>query len=147
MTLVPRTRADAFRLNNLQVALFAGALQAVDAPDRDLLAPRGYVPSSVCSAWADRLFPALSDLVLVELWDARRAQLRPRAVLRARVSLERGHRRRPRPEDAPDPWSVLPLLHERTGVMETPLGPLLLSLASWLGTSGGCSVVPGAAGA
>ncbi len=157
MTLVPRTRADGFRLNNLQIALVAGALLAVEAPDRDLLAPRAYVPSQVCTAWSDRLFPALSDLVLVELWDPRRAQLRPRAVLRAstrgrdgdrgrggggdRVSLERGHRRRP--QTAPDPWAALPVLHERTGVMETPFGPLLLSLASWLGTCGGCTVDPG----
>lgn len=141
VTLVPRTRADPVRLNNLQVALFASALLAVQAPDRDLLAPRAYVPSQVCSAWSDRLFPALSDLVLVELWDDRRAQLRPRAVLRARVSLQRGHRQRTR--DAPDPWAALPLVHERTGVMETPLGPLLLSLASWLGICGGCTVDPG----
>ena len=139
--LVPRTRADDVRLNNLQVQLLAGALLAVEAPDRDLLAPRAYVPSQVCTAWSDQLFPALSDLVLVEVWDPRRAQLRPSAVLRAPVSLERGYRRR-RP-DAPDPWAALPLLHERTGVMETPLGPLLLSLASWFGTCGGCTVDPG----
>lgn len=141
VTLVPRTRADAFRLNNLQVSLLAGALLAVEAPDRDLLAPRAYVPSQICTAWSERLFPALSDLVLVELWDDRRAQLRPRAVLRAPVSLERGHRRRH--HDAPDPWAALPPLHERTGAMQTPLGPLLLSLASWLGTCGGCTVDPG----
>ena len=139
--LVPRARADVVLLNNLQVRLFAGALLAVDAPDRDLLAPRTYVPSQVCTAWSDRLFPALSDLVLVELWDPRRAQLRPAGVLRAPVSLERGQRRRARP--APDPWAALPPLHERTGVMETPLGPLLLSLASWLGLCGGCTVDPG----
>ena len=101
--LVARTRADAVLLNNLQVSLLAGALLAVDAPDRDLLAPRAYVPSHVCSAWSDALFPALADLVLVELWDAQRAQLRPAAVLRAPVSLERGGRRR-RPEAA-DPWA------------------------------------------
>ena len=77
----------------------------------------------------------------MELWDPQRAQLRPRAVLRAPVSLERGYRRR-RP-DAPDPWAALPLLHERTGVMETPLGPLLLALAAWFGTCGGCTVDPG----
>jgi hypothetical protein len=141
VTLVPRTRLDHVRLNNLQVSLFAGALLAVAAPDRDLLAPRAYVPSQVCAAWSSQLFPALSDLVLVELWDARRAQLRPRAVLRAPVSLERGHRKRG--QDAPDPWSALPPLHERTGIMETPLGPLLLSLAAWLGTCGGCTVDPG----
>ena len=140
VALVPRTRADPFRLNNLQVALFAGALQAVEAPDRDLFAPRAYVPSAVCSAWADRLFPALGDLVLVELWDAQRAQLRPRLVVRAPVSLERGRSRRAVPGD---PWSGLPPLHERTGVMETPLGPLLLDLAAWLGTCGGCTVEPG----
>lgn len=139
--LVPRTRADVVRLNNLQVQLFAGALLAVDAPDRDLLAPAAYVPSQVCTAWSDRLFPALQDLVLVELWDARRAQLRPAGVLRARVSLERGYRRRGR--EVPDPWAALPVLHERTGVMETPFGPLLLSLASWLGLCGGCTVDPG----
>ncbi len=138
--LVPRTRADAFALNNLQVALLAGALLAAEAPDRDLLAPHAYVPSHVCTSWSDALFPALSDLVLVELWDAARGQLRPTAVLRAPVSLERGYRRG-RPE-APDPWAGLPLLHERTGLMETPLGPLLLSLAAWLGTCGGCHVLP-----
>jgi hypothetical protein len=138
--LVPRTRADPFPLNNLQVQLLAGALLAVEAPDRDLLAPRAYVPSHVCSAWSDALFPALSDLVLVELWDDRRAQLRPAAVLRAPVSLERGYRRRR--ADAPDPWARLPLVHERTSLMETPLGPLLLSLAAWLGTCGGCTVTP-----
>ena len=138
--LVPRTRADTFPLNNLQVSLLAGALLAVEAPDRDLLAPRAYVPSHVCTSWSDALFPGLSDLVLIELWDAQRAQLRPAAVLRAPVSLERGYRRR-RP-DAPDPWAGLPLLHERTGLMETPLGPLLLSLAAWFGTCGGCTVTP-----
>lgn len=139
--LVPRTRADVFPLNNLQVQLLAGALLAVEAPDRDLLAPRAYVPSSICTVWSERLFPALGDLVLVELWDPQRAQLRPRAVLRAPVSLERGYRRR-RP-DAPDPWAALPPLHEGTGVMETPLGPLLLALAAWFGTCGGCTVDPG----
>jgi len=139
--LVARSRVLPFRLNNLQVALLAGALLAVDAPDRDLFAPRSYVPSQVCSTWSERLFPALSDLVLVELWDPQRAQLRPRAVVRAPVSLERGHRPR-RPPDA-DPWAGLPPLHERTGVMETPLGPLLLDLASWFATCAGCSVDPG----
>ena len=141
MTLVPRSRAEVFRLNNIQVTLVAGALLAVDAPDRDLLAPQAYVPSQVCTSWSDRLFPALSDLVLVELWDGYRAQLRPRTLLRAPVSLERGHRRRH--HEAPDHWAQLPPLHERTGVMETPLGPLLLSLASWLGTCGGATVHPG----
>ena len=139
MSLLARVGPDT-RLNNLQVALLAGALLAVDAPDRDLLAPEAYVPSAVCSAWSDRLFPALSDLVLVEVWHARRAQLRPWSVVRAPVSLQRGQRRR---RDAPDPWAGLPPLHERTGVMETPLGPLLLSLASWFGTCGGCTVRPG----
>jgi len=139
VSLVPRQRVGPFRLNNLQVSLLAGALLAVAAPDRDLLAPRAYVPSHVCSAWSDALFPALSDLVLVEVWDPQRAALRPRALVRAPVSLERGHRRR----DTPDPWAHVPPLAERTGVMETPLGPLLLSLASWLGTCGGCSVEPG----
>ena len=139
VTLVPRTRVEAFRLNNLQVQLVAGALLAVGAPDRDLLAPRAYVPSQVCSAWSGALFPALSDLVLVELWDRGRAQLRPRAVLRAPVSLQRGHRHRA----SVDPWAGLPALHERTNVMETPLGPLLLSLAAWLGTCGGATVDPG----
>lgn len=143
VTLVPRTRADVVRLNNVQVSLFAAALLAVSAPDRDLLAPKAYVPSQVCSSWSDLLFPAVGDLVLVELWDARRAQLRPRAVLRAPVSLERGHRKR---RDHPvDPWAALPMLHERTGVMETPLGPLLLSMAGWLGSCGGCTVHPGRA--
>jgi len=143
VTLVPRTHVAVFRLNNLQISLFAGALLAVDAPDRDLLAPRAYVPSQVCTAWSERLFPALSDLVLIELWDAARAQLRPRAALRAPVSLERGHRRRQR--ESADPWAALPPLHERTGAMESPLGPLLLALASWLGACGGCTVLPGPA--
>jgi len=141
VTLVPRTRADAFRLNNTQVSLLASALLAVGAPDRDLLAPRAYVPSQVCTSWSDRLFPALTDLVLVELWDGRRAQLRPWAVLHAPISLVRGHGRRHR--DDPDPLAGVPALHERTPVMETPLGPLLLSLASWLGTCGGLTVDPG----
>ena len=139
--LVPRTRGDAFALDNLQVQLLAGVLLAVDAADRDLLAPGGYVPSHVCTAWSDALFPALQDLVLVETWDADRAQLRPVAVLRAPVSLERGQRRR-RPE-GPGPWAGLPLVHERTAVMETPFGALLLQLAAWLGTCGGCTVLPG----
>lgn len=145
VSLVPRHRsADAtpFRLNNLQVALFAGALVAIAAPDRDLLAPQAYVPSQVCQAWSDGLFPALSDLVLVELWDARRAQLRPRGLLRARVSLEHSSRRR-RSAPPPEPWAGLPPLAERTPVMQTPLGPMLLGLASWLGTCGGCTVEPG----
>ena len=141
VSLVPRHRVPAFRLNNLQVALLAGALLAVDAPDRDLFAPRAYVPSQVCSTWSDRLFPALADLVLIEVWDPERAQLRPRAVVRAPVSLERGHKQRRR--ETADPWAGLPPLHERTGVMETPLGPLLLDLASWFATCGGCSVDPG----
>lgn len=145
VSLVPRHRtADAlpFRLNNLQVALFAGALVAVAAPDRDLLAPRSYVPSQICLAWSDGLFPALSELVLIEVWDPRRAQLRPRALRRAPVSLEHSHRLR-RTAPVQDPWAGLPPLAERTPVMETPLGPLLLALASWLGTCGGCSVEPG----
>lgn len=137
--LVPRTRAEPFRLNNLQVALLAGALIAVGAPDRDLLAPKAYVPSHVCAAWADALFPALGDLVLIELWDDQRAQLRPRGLVRAPVPLQRGQRRHERA----DPWAHVPPLAERTGVMETPLGPLLLSLASWLATCGGCTVDPG----
>lgn len=137
VSFVARTRSDPFRLNNLQVSLLAGALLAVDAPDRDLLAPRAYVPSHVCSAWSDRLFGSLSDLVLVEVWDPQRAQLRPRAVVRAPVSLQRGRR-----AQEVDPWAALPLA-ERTGLMESPLGPLLLSLASWLGTCGGCSIDPG----
>lgn len=137
VSFVARARTDAFRLNNLQVALLAGALLAVDAPDRDLLAPRAYVPSHVCSAWSGRLFGSLSDLVLVEVWDRQRAQLRPRAVLRAPVSLQRG-----RGVPPVDPWAGLPLA-ERTSLMGSPLGPLLLSLASWLGTCGGCSIEPG----
>ena len=141
VTLRSRTGLAPQRLNTVQIALFAGALLAVDAPDRDLLAPEAYVPSQVCTAWSDRLFPALSDLLLVEVWDPRRAQLRPRAVVRAPVSLERGQRSRRRPPE--DPWAGLPPLAERTGVMETPLGPLLLQLASWLATCGGCTVQPG----
>lgn len=140
MSLVGRTRVDAVRLNTLQVQLLASAFLAAPAPDRDLLAPRAYVPSSVCLGWSQALFDALPDLVLVEVWDPRRAQLRPRGVVRAPVSLQRGQRRR---GPSPDPWAGLPPLAERTAVVETPLGPLLLHLASWFGTAGGCTVDPG----
>lgn len=134
MSLVPRVRADPLRLSTLQVRLVAGALRTVEAPDRDLLAPLAYVPSQVCTAWADRLFPALSHMVLVEVWDPQRAQLRPRAVVRAPVPPSRGRR-----VPAADPWVGLPLA-ERTPVAESPLGPLLLTVAGWLGSCGGCTV-------
>lgn len=137
MSLVPRVRADPFRLSTLQVRLVAGALRTVEAPDRDLLAPQAYVPSQVCSAWADRLFPALSGLVLVQVWDPQRAQLRPRAVVRAPVPPHRSRR-----APAADPWVGLPLA-ERTPVAESPVGPLLLALAGWLASCGGCTVGPG----
>jgi len=140
VSLVPRTGVPPIRLNLLQVNLLGSALAAAGAPDRDLLAPDAYVSSSVCLSWSDALFAALGDLVLVEVWDDQRAQLRPRAVLHAPVSLTRGSRRRP---VQPDPWAGLPPLAERTGVMDTPLGPLLLSVAAWLGTCGGCTVSPG----
>lgn len=139
VALVGRARPDAVRLSTLQVQLLASALIAADAPDRDLLAPQAYVPSQVCAAWSQALFAALPDLVLVHVWDARRAQLRPTGLVRAPVSLQRGVRRRP----PPDPWAGLPPLAERTGVMDDPLGPLLLHLAGWLATSGGVSVLPG----
>ena len=137
--LVGRSRPDAARLSTLQVQLLASALIAADAPDRDLLAPQAYVPSHVCATWSQALFDALPDLVLVHVWDDRRAQLRPTGLVRAPVSLQRGARRRP----APDPWHGLPPLAERTRVMDDPLGPLLLHLAGWLVMSGGVSVLPG----
>lgn len=136
--LVGRIRADPLRLSTLQVQLLVSALIAAHAPDRDLLAPRAYVPSSVCAAWSDALFAALPDLVLVHLWDHPRAQLRPRAVVHAPVSLQRG-RHGPRR----DPWEDLPPLAERTSLMEDPLGPLLLQLAGWLATCGGATVTGG----
>jgi hypothetical protein len=136
--LVGRARPDPVRLSTLQVQLLAAALIAAQAPDRDLLAPRAYVPSQVCAAWSTALFDALADLVLVHVWDDARAQLRPRGVVRAPVSLQRG-RHTPRS----DPWAGLPPLAERTGVMEDPLGPLLLDLAGWLATCGGCSITRG----
>jgi hypothetical protein len=139
VTLVARTRLDDLRLSTLQVQLLAGALQVAEAQDLDLLAPRAYVPSHVYSAWSAALFAALQDLVLVEVWDAERAQVRPAAVVRAPVSLQRGVRRRP----PPDPWAGLPPLADRTRVTQTPFGPLLLHVAGWLGTSGGCTLAPG----
>ncbi len=139
VTLVARTRLDDLRLSTLQVQLLAGALQVAEAQDLDLLAPRAYVPSHVYSAWSAALFAALQDLVLVEVWDAERAQVRPAAVVRAPVSLQRGVRRRP----LPDPWAGLPPLADRTQVTQTPFGPLLLHVAGWLGTSGGCTLAPG----
>ncbi|MCW2777882.1 MAG: hypothetical protein JWN17_1607, partial [Frankiales bacterium] len=72
-------------------------------------------------------------------WDDSRAQLRPVGVVRAPVSLQRGTRRHP----APDPWAGLPPLAERTALMDDPLGPLLLHLASWLATCGGLQLLPG----
>lgn len=134
--LVGRARLDPLRLSTLQVQLLASALIAADAGDRDLLAPQGYVPSHVCAAWSQRLFDVLPDLVLVHVWDDRRAQLRPTGLVRAPVSLQRGSRRRP----LPDPWAGLPPLAERTGVMDDPLGPLLLHVAAWLATCGGASL-------
>ena len=136
--LVGRARLDPVRLSTLQVQLLASALIAAGAPDRDLLAPQAYVPSQVCAAWSQALFDVLPDLVLVHVWDARRAQLRPTGVVRAPVSLQRGRRQPP-----VDPWAGLPPLAERTGVMDDPLGPLLLHLAGWLATSGGLTLLPG----
>ena len=86
MTVILHARngGEEFRLNNLQVALIASALIAVSAPDRELWAPDAYVPSQVCASWSDRLFPNLSDLVLIEVWDAQRALLRPRGIVLVR---------------------------------------------------------------
>jgi hypothetical protein len=42
-----------------------------------------------------------------------------------------------------DARAQLPPLAERTAVMHDPLGPLLLSVAGWLATSGGCTLGPG----
>jgi hypothetical protein len=137
--LTPRSRPDPLRLSTLQVQLLASALLAAAAPDRDLLAPAAYVPSGVCAAWSTALFDALPDLVLVHVWDDARAQLRPQAVVRAPVSLQRGRRHGARA----DPWAGLPPLAERTAIMDDPLGPLLLSVAGWLATSGGCTLGPG----
>lgn len=137
--LVGRARPDPLRLSTLQVQLLATALIAGEAPDRDLLAPKAYVPSQVCATWSQALFEVLPDLVLVHVWDARRAQLRPTGVVRAPVSLQRGRRRQP----PPDPWAGLPPLAERTPVMEDPLGPLLLHAAGWLATCGGATLMPG----
>lgn len=137
--LVGRSRLDPLRLSTLQVQLLASALIAAHAPDRDLLAPAAYVPSQVCAAWSQALFDAVPDLVLVHVWDDQRAQLRPQGVVRAPVSLQRGGRHGRRP----DPWADLPPLAERTGLMDDPFGPLLLHVAGWLGTSGGCTVSPG----
>ena len=141
--LVGQRRPDAFVVNNLQIRLVASALAASSAPSLELLAPHAYVPSHVCEQWSEALFGTLSDLVLVEVWDERRAQLRPLFCLLPPVSLQRGARRGRRP--VPDPWAALPPMSERTPVQLTPFGPVLLSLASWLGTCGGCSVVPGGA--
>ena len=138
--LVGRARLDPLRLSTLQVQLLASALLVAAAPDRDLLAPQAYVPSQVCAAWSQALFDALPDLVLVHVWDDRRAQLRPSGLVRAPVSLVRGSRRRTPP---PDPWAGLPPLAERTGLMDDPLGPLLLHVAGWLATCGGASVQRG----
>ena len=137
--LVPQRRPDSFVLNNLQVTLVASAMRAVHAQHLELFAPEAYLPSHVCEEWSNLLFPALNDLVLIELWNHQRAQLKPSYVLLPKVSLQRGTKRR---TPAPDPWSALPLLAERTLVVETPLGPMLLALAAWLSTCGGCSVVP-----
>ena len=141
--LVGRARPDPVRLSTLQVQLLASALIAAEAPDRDLLAPQAYVPSQVCAAWSQALFDVLPDLVMVHVWDDRRAQLRPTGLVRAPVSLQRGSRRRPPP--SADPWRGLPPLAERTPVSQTPLSGLLLSLATWLGTCGGCTLEPGQA--
>ncbi|MCU1693016.1 MAG: hypothetical protein JWM64_2107 [Frankiales bacterium] len=136
--LTGRARLDPLRLSTLQVQLLASAFVACGAPDRDLLAPDAYVPSQVCAAWSQALFDHLPDLVLVSVWDDRRAQLRPTGLVAAPVSLQRG-RRRP----ARDPWAGLPPLAERTGIMDDPLGPLLLHVAGWLATCGGATLSRG----
>lgn len=133
-----RARLDPLRLSGLQVQLLVSALIACAAPDRDLLAPEAYLPSQVCAGWSQALFDHLPDLVLVSVWDAARAQLRPWGLVTAPVSLQRGRRR-----DHRDPWAGLPPLAERTGVMDDPLGPLLLHVAGWLATCGGATVEPG----
>ena len=62
--LVGRARPDPLRLSTLQVQLLVTALIAGDAPDRDLLAPRAYVPSQVCAGWSQALFDVLPDLAV-----------------------------------------------------------------------------------
>lgn len=137
--LAGRARLDPLRLSTMQVQLLASALIAASAPERDLLAPQAYVPSQVCAAWSQALFDVLPDLVLVHVWDDRRALLRPTGVVRAPVSLQRGTRRSP----APDPWEGLPPLAERTRLVDDPFGPLLLHVASWLATCGGATLQRG----
>jgi len=140
--LRPRLLPGAFALNGLQRRLLVAALLAAGAADLDLLAPDGYVPSAVGEEWARALFDAIPELVLVEAWDAARAQLRPltvRRVPRHPVAPPRprfGHP--PPPPRGPDPG--LPPWAERTPVLQTPLGPLLQSFAAWVGTSGGFAV-------
>jgi hypothetical protein len=139
VTLHARHGGTEIRLNNLQVALVASALIAVGAEDRELWAPDAYIPSQVCTAWSDRLFPRLSQLVLIEVWDPQRALLRPRGLVVVPPPTEGKKRRDP----TPDPYAGVEPYAERTPVAETPLGELLLSLASWWGLSGGCTVDPG----
>lgn len=137
VVLVGRSRPDTYRMNSLQISLVASTLIAVDAADRDLFAPHGYVPSHVCTAWSTAVLAGLPDLVLVEVWDAPRATVRPWAVVRTPVALQRGRR------TTADPWAALPALAERTPVAATPFSGTLVGLATWLGTCGGCTLEPG----
>ncbi|MCW2620492.1 MAG: hypothetical protein JWL64_94 [Frankiales bacterium] len=139
VTLHARNGGPAFRLNNLQVQLVASALIAVHAPDRELWAPEAYIPSTVCTSWSDRLFPELSNLVVIEVWDNQRAHLRPRGVVLVPPPPE-GRRRK---ESPPDPYAGVAPYAERTRLMETDFGQLVLALATWWGVSGGCTVDPG----
>jgi hypothetical protein len=139
VTLHARNGGESFRLNNLQVQLVASALIAVAAPDRELWAPDTYIPSTVCTSWSDRLFPELSNLMVIEVWDPQRALLRPRGILRVAPRPE-GKRHK---DATPDPYAGVAPYAERTRLMETELGQLVLALATWWGVSGGCTVDPG----
>lgn len=150
LQLQARLAPDRLRLSGRQVRLVLAALAASGAGDLDLLVPGGYVPSTVAEPWSNALLDAVPDLVLVSVWSAERAQLRPATVRRLPPAVpvtERGRHRRPAllPDGRPvagvaAAFAGVPPLAEHTPVLQTPLGPLLQSLALWVGTSGGFQV-------
>lgn len=138
LRLRARLLPDTFRLNGVQARLVVAALAAAGATDLDLVTPGAYVPSAVAESWSSALFTAVPDLVLIEAWHDRRAQLRP-LTLRRRPPPER-HRSTPSAAAVAAAFAGLPPLAEHTPVLQTPLGPLLQSTAAWTGTSGGFEV-------
>jgi len=140
LRLQGRLLPQPFLLNGVQARLLVAGLAAAGAGDLDLLVPGGYVPSAVAQSWSAALFEAAPELVLVEEWNVRRAQLQPLGVRRVSPVAAVSGRHPRRGPVAPDPFAGLPPLAEHTPVLQTPLGPLLQSFAVWAGTCGGFAV-------